>query len=678
MEITKEKLNLEDGLSKEWLITNGIGGFCSSTIIGANTRKYHGLLIAPLTPPARRYLILSKLDEAVIIDGKEYGLYTNIGKNYISKGYKYQELFKKEYIPIFTYKVKDVTITKMICMEYGKNTVGVYYKIKNDGNEAKLTIAPLLNFRDFHSMSTNHNFELKQIINKNKVKVVIDKNAAYPIYMKMSEGIYIEHKNDTFNNMFYIEEEKRGFYPEENHTVSGVFEIEIPKKAEKEISFVCSFEENIDQINVKKLIENEIVRQNEIYNKSLLIDNRKEKKTKKQLEEEQLIKDFITATDNFVVYRPSFRLHTLLAGYPWFLDWGRDSLISFEGLLLVTKRFDIAKEVLQTLVRDIKFGLVPNGYSGFDNRPLYNSVDASLLLFEQIQKYVEYTEDYEFVKENLYEKLKDIIENYKNGIDVDDNNIYLDTDYLIVSGTQNTQNTWMDAKCNNKAVTPRNGKAVEINSLWYNANIIMADLENKIGNKNDAKKYQELARKCKKAFNEKFYNKKRKCLYDVIGDAKIRPNQLFSMSLTYQVIDTNSEEAKSILNVVEKKLLNNYGLKTLAKGEENYVEIYEGDGYKRDTSYHQGITWPWLLGLYYNSLKNMIKNSKNKKQKVELEEKLEKFRAQIYKTFKNELNDNGCIGSIAELYDSVKPNLPKGAIAQGWSVAEVFRIILGK
>ena len=678
MEITKEKLNLEDGLSKEWLITNGIGGFCSSTIIGANTRKYHGLLIAPLTPPARRYLILSKLDEAVIIDGKEYGLYTNIGKNYISKGYKYQELFKKEYIPIFTYKVKDVTITKMICMEYGKNTVGVYYKIKNDGNEAKLTIAPLLNFRDFHSMSTNHNFELKQIINKNKVKVVIDKNAAYPIYMKMSEGIYIEHKNDTFNNMFYIEEEKRGFEAEENHVIPGRFDIEIEPNEEKEISVICSLEENIEELDARAIITNEIVRQNQEFAKSKLIDNRKEKKTKKQLEEEQLIKDFITATDNFVVYRPSFRLHTLLAGYPWFLDWGRDSLISFEGLLLVTKRFDIAKEVLQTLVRDIKFGLVPNGYSGFDNRPLYNSVDASLLLFEQIQKYVEYTEDYEFVKENLYEKLKDVIENYKNGIDVDDNNIYLDTDYLIVSGTQNTQNTWMDAKCNNKAVTPRNGKAVEINSLWYNANIIMADLENKIGNKNDAKKYQELARKCKKAFNEKFYNKKRKCLYDVIGDAKIRPNQLFSMSLTYQVIDTNSEEAKNILNVVEKKLLNNYGLKTLAKGEENYVEIYEGDGYKRDTSYHQGITWPWLLGLYYNSLKNMIKNSKNKKQKVELEEKLEKFRAQIYKTFKNELNDNGCIGSIAELYDSVKPNLPKGAIAQGWSVAEVFRIILGK
>lgn len=678
MEITKEKLNLEEGLTKEWLITNGIGGFSSSTVIGANTRKYHGLLIAPITPPARRYLILSKLDEAVEIDGKVYNLYTNVGKNYISQGFKYQESFKKEYIPIFTYKVEDVHITKMVCMEYGKNTVGVYYKIKNGGNKSKLTLAPLLNFRDFHCMSTNHNFDLKQTINKNKIKVVIDGNTSHPVYMKISEGNYIQHVNNTFENMFYIEEEKRGFYPEENHSVPGVFEIEIKEHEEKEIYFVCSFEENIEEIDVKKLIDKEIVRQNELFNQSLLIDNRKTKKTKKELEEEQLIKDYITATDNFVVYRPSFRLHTLIAGYPWFLDWGRDSLISFEGLLLVTKRFDIAKEVLLTMVRDIKYGLVPNGYSGFDNRPLYNSVDSSLLLFEQIQKYINYTGDYKFVQENLYEKLKEIIENYIKGIDVDNNNIYLDNDYLIVSGTETTQNTWMDAKYEGEAVTPRNGKAVEINSLWYNANMIMADLENKFGNKENSKKYQDLAKKCKKAFNEKFYNKKRKCLYDVLGDGKIRPNQLFSMSLTYQVIDTNSAEATNILNVVEKKLLNNYGLKTLAKGEENYVEIYEGDSKKRDTSYHQGITWPWLLGLYYDTLKNMIKNTKTKKVKLELEEKLENFRVQVNKTFKNEMYNSGCIGSIAEIYDSAKPYLPKGAIAQGWSVAEIFRIILGK
>lgn len=678
MTFTKENLNLENGLDKEWIITNGIGGFSSSTIIGANTRKYHGLLIAPLTPPARRFLVLSKLDECLEIEGKEYNLYTNVGQNYTSHGYKYQKEFKKEYIPIFTYEIEGIIVTKMICMQHGRNTVGVYYKIKNKEKHSKLKLAPILNFRDFHTMSTNHEFGLKQEINNRKVKVIIDNNVAHPIYMKISEGIYKEHINDTFNNMFYIEEQKRGFYPEENHAVSGVFEIDIEPNEEKEISFVCSFEENIDEINVKNLINDEIIRINEIFNKSLLIDNRKTNKTKSENQKDELIKKMLIATDNFIVYRPTFGMHTIIAGYPWFLDWGRDSLISFEGLLLVNKRFELAKEVLLTMTRDIKYGLVPNGYSGFDNRPLYNSVDSSLLLFEQIRKYIEYTGDFDFIKNNLYSKLKNIIENYINGINIDDNNIYLDVDNLIVSGTENTQNTWMDAKCNNIAVTPRNGKAIEINSLWYNALMIMNDLVNKFENKQEAKKYKDLADKCKKSFKDRFYNGRRKCLYDVLGDKKIRPNQLFSMSLTYQIIDTNSEEAKNILNVVEKKLLNNYGLKTLAKGEENYIEIYEGDSVKRDTSYHQGITWTWLLGLYYNCLKNMLENSKTKKQKQELEEKLSKFRENIIKTFTKELNERGCIGSIAEIYDSQKPYLPKGAFAQAWSVAEIFRIILNK
>lgn len=678
MIFTKENLNLENGLNKEWIITNGIGGFSSSTIIGANTRKYHGLLIAPLTPPARRYLVLSKLDESIEIGDKEYGFYTNVGKNYTSHGYKYQKEFRKDYVPIFTYEIEDVNITKMICMQYGRNTVGIYYKIKNGGKSTKLKLAPIINFRDFHTMNTNHEFDIKQEINNNKVKFIVDNNVSHPVYVKISEGTYKEHTNDTFYNMFYIEEQKRGFYPEENHTVPGVFEIKIEPNEEKEISFVCSFEENIDEINVKDLINEEIVRINKIFNKSLLIDNRKTNKTQDEMDRDILIKDMLIAADNFIVYRPTFGLHTIIAGYPWFLDWGRDSLISFEGLLLVNKRFELAKEVLLTMTRDIKYGLVPNGYSGFDNRPLYNSVDSSLLLFEQIYKYINYTGDEEFVKNNLYSKLKSIIDSYINGINIDDNNIYLDTDYLIVSGTENTQNTWMDAKYNGVAVTPRNGKAVEINSLWYNALMIMNDLVNKFENKSQAKQYKDLAEKCKKTFKEKFYNKRRKCLYDVLGDKKIRPNQLFSMSLTYQVIDTNSEEAQNILNTVEKKLLNDYGLKTLAKGEDNYIEIYDGDCKTRDTSYHQGITWTWLLGLYYNCLKNMLKNTKNKKEKQNLEDKLLNFRTKVIKTFTKELNERGCIGSISELYDSQKPYLPKGAIAQAWSVAEIFRIILDK
>ena len=676
MKFTKESLNLENALDKEWLITNGIGGYSSASIIGANTRKYHGLLVASLTPPGRRFVILSKLDESIEVRNRKYNLYTNIGKEYISKGYEYQESFEKTVVPTFTYKVGKIEITKTICMDYGKNTVGIYYKIKNGVYKSKLTLAPIINFRDFHTVNTNHIFDVKQIIKGNKVRVVVDGNSYTPIYMNLSEGKYIEHKNDSFNNMFYIEEEKRGFEAVENHAVPGRYEIEIKAKEEKEISFVCSLEENIEEIKVKDLIKKEEKRINKIYENCGFVKERTT--TKKQEKENELIKTFIRATDNFVVNRHSFGLHTLLAGYHWFLDWGRDALISFEGTLLITKRFDIARELLRTGIRDVKYGLVPNGYSGYDNRPLYNSVDASLLLFEAIQKYIDYTKDYKFVKEEMYETMKTIIENYCNGIDVDENNIYLDRDGLIVSGTENTQNTWMDVKFQGKAVTPRNGKAVEVNSLWYNANKIMQELSIRFGHPINALKYKELAEMCKASFNDKFYNENTKCLYDVLGDGKIRPNQLFALSLTYPIIDTNSEVAKNVIDVVEKKLLNSYGLKTLAKGEENYVEVYEGDEKHRDLSYHQGITWPWLLGLYYNALKNIKNNIENKEEKEKLEEKINKFIEKTKKTFSKEIDERGCIGSIAELYDSKTPNLPKGTIAQCWSVAEVFRIILGK
>ena len=676
MEFTKENLNLENALDKEWLITNGIGGYSSSSIIGANTRKYHGLLVASLTPPGRRFVILSKVDESIEVRNRKYNLYTNIGKEYISKGYEYQESFEKTVVPTFTYKVGKIEITKTICMDYGKNTVGIYYKIKNGAYKSKLTLAPIINFRDFHTVNTNHIFDVKQIIKGNKVRVVVDGNSYTPIYMNLSEGKYIEHKNDSFNNMFYIEEEKRGFEAVENHAVPGRYEIEIKAKEEKEICFVCSLEENIDEINVNDLIQKEEKRINKIYENSGLVKERTT--TKKQEKENELIKTFIRATDNFVVNRHSFGLHTLLAGYHWFLDWGRDALISFEGTLLITKRFDIARELLRTGTRDVKYGLVPNGYSGYDNRPLYNSVDASLLLFEAIQKYIDYTKDYKFVKEEMYETMKTIIENYCNGIDVDENNIYLDRDGLIVSGTENTQNTWMDVKFQGKAVTPRNGKAVEVNSLWYNANKIMQELSIRFGHPINAIRYKELAEMCKASFNDKFYNERTKCLYDVLGDGKIRPNQLFALSLTYPILDLNSEVTKNVIDVVEKKLLNSYGLKTLAKGEENYVEIYEGDEKHRDLSYHQGITWTWLLGLYYNSLKNIKNNIENKEEKAKIEEKINKFIDKTKKTFSKEIEERGCIGSIAELYDSKTPNLPKGTIAQCWSVAEVFRIILGK
>lgn len=665
-----ENLEFEKALKQDWIITNGLGGYSSSSILGINTRKYHGLLVAPLNPPGNRNLILSKVDESFESGGQEYPIYSNIGKDYISKGYQYLKAFEKEYIPIFTYEVDGAIIKKYICMEYGKNTVCVLYNIKNNEKRTKFKIAPIVNFRDFHTTTPNAEFELKQEIKDTKVKLII--NNQMPVYMKLSEGKYVEHINDTFRNMYYLEEEKRGQGAEENLAVPGVFEIKLRANEEKFITFICSLEENIDELDGKNIINKEIVRiTSELYD-SYLLEPKKEYSPKYKM----FMRDYIIASDNFIAYRPAFALYTIIAGYPWFLDWGRDALIAFEGITLIPRRFQVAKEVLLTFVRDIRYGLVPNGYSEYDERPLYNSADASLLLFEQVRKYLEYTHDYEFLKNQLYDTLKRIIEEYINGIDLDGNNIHLDNeDGLLSSGTPQIQNTWMDAKIGNIVVTPRNGKAIEINALWYNALKIMESFANLYKEKELSKKYAELAKKCKESFIKKFYNKKRKCFEDLVGDNSIRPNQLFAIGLHYPVVEPNSVEAKTAFETVTKKLLTPYGLKTLAKGEKCYREIYEGDQIKRDMSYHQGITWPWLLGIYSDSFLNIISAEKNKTKKKELEEQYSKFAQNVEDTFYNEMYNRSTVGSISELYDSAKPYEAKGAFAQAWSVAEVFRII---
>lgn len=674
MKLSKKDLELKSGLTKEWLITNGIGGFASQTVLGINTRKYHGLLVAPLVPPSRRYVVLSKLDESIKIADKEEILYSNVCKNYISEGYKKLEKFEKIYYPIFNYETESgIVVKKQIAMVYGKNIVCVYYTVDNTKNNqnALMKIAPIMNFRDFHCMSTEHEYKVDQKIKENKIRIVVDDNKTTPVYLYSKEGKYIEHHNDIFKNMFYVEEEKRGFYPEEDLFVPGRYEIEIEANQIKNFTIVCALEENIEEIDGKAVLLNEEKRLSKIIDDSKLVDV-----TKSKTEQEKM-RDLVIAADNFVTYRPKFALHTIIAGFPWFLDWGRDSLIAYEGLLLKTKRFDIAREVLLMMTKDIKFGLVPNGYSGYDSRPLYNSVDSSLLLFEQINKYLEYTQDYDFVKEKLYDILKNVIHHFENGIDLDENNIYMDKDGLISAGTENTQLTWMDAKVSNFAVTPRNGKAVEVNSLWYNALKTVENLANKFEDGEAEKEYKELAKKVRTNFNKKFYNEKNKCLYDVLGNNEIRPNQLFALSTTYPVMILTNGRAKEMLKTVTKELYTKYGLATLSSKDKKYIAIYEGDGFKRDMSYHQGITWPWLAGLYIASYKTVINNEKDKTEKKRLEKEYEKIINNYQKSFTHSMKE-GCLGSISELYDSKMPYEPKGAFAQAWSVSEVIKIMLEK
>ena len=673
MKLNERQLDLKRGLTQEWIITNGIGGFSSQTVLGINTRKYHGLLVAPLLPPARRFVILSKIDESITFeDGTEEIIYSNMCKNYISEGYKNLKSFEKVYTPKFTYKVNGVVIEKSIAMIHGKNIVTIFYKVNSD-KDITIKLAPVMNFRDFHQMSSGAEFDVSQRIDKeNKIRIVVNnENSANPIYLYSKEGRYIEHNHDIFRNIFYLEEEKRGFFPEENLFVPGRYEVDIKADEEKTFTIVCGLEENIEEINGQDVIKEEEKRLKKIVKDSKLV------KATDSKADQEMYRDLVISSDQFVTYRPMLGLHTIIAGFPWFLDWGRDSLIAYEGLLLKTNRFDIAKDVLLMMTRDIKFGLVPNGYSGYDSRPLYNSVDASLLLFEQINKYLEYTGDKKFIKDNLYEILKGVAKKFQEGIDIDDSNIYMDKDYLISAGTENTQLTWMDAKVSGFAVTPRNGKAVEVNSLWYNALKTIENLAKIFKDKETEKEYSSLAKKVKLSFNRKFFDERNKCLFDVLGSNEIRPNQLFSISCTYPVLTMTTDKPKIMFETVTKQLVTKYGLATLSQRSKKYIAIYEGDSFRRDMSYHQGITWPWLAGLYMDAFKNLIKNEKavTKKKKLikEYNEQLEKYK----KTFKTALGE-GCVGSVAELYNSKPPYLPGGTFSQAWSVSEVLKIMLSE
>ena len=695
---------------REWLITNGIGGFAASTDKGGmNTRRYHGLLIAALQPPHLRTMILSKVDESIEINGKKYQLFTNDSNGTLSNGYKYQKDFQKEIVPIYSYTVDGVRIQKTISMIYGKNAVVVVYKIANKKATTKLQLTPLVNFRDFHSDNQSLEFNYDQDVREDRTQVIY--NNGYRLNLYVSNSKFIKHDNDMFYHMHYKVEEDRGFTATENHMIPGTFEVNVKPNADVTITFVAGLEsgkfgtdfEQIHKIDGIKVISEEVNRVKDLIKESKLL---KEKNVHEQVNAlylegsensvydehdevyKELVRKYIVASDNFVIKRDSNQLHSIIAGYPWFLDWGRDAFIAFEGLLLISKRYDIAKEVLLNFANTIQEGIVPNGFDEYTDNPLYNSVDASLLFINAVQKYLDYTGDYKFVINELYKYMKDIIDHYVAGTNFSDNNIYLDkNDYLLVSGTPFIQNTWMDAKVEGRVITPRNGKAVEINALWYNALKIMEELTTKnwkglITVPLSKLEYGILAKKCKENFTQKFYNENKKCLYDVIlddenKDDKIRPNQLFALSLKYPILDLDQDEAKNVFITVTDKLLNKFGLKTLAEGEKGYIPVYKGGPVERDESYHQGITWPWLLGLYYDALKNLIE-ANDELTKQELTRSLIQFRTNVANTFINEMLNGNTVDSICEIYDSENAKCGKGCFAQAWSVSEIFRIIFGK
>ncbi|MBQ9267613.1 MAG: glycogen debranching enzyme family protein [Clostridia bacterium] len=621
---TKEEL-LQNEFSKthEWLLTNGIGGFAMSTLCGLNTRKYHGLLVAACGKTRERRLILSKLNEALEIDGKSYSLATNECPGYLEDGYVRQDGFSKIFLPSFTYSVKDVLVKKKVALVHGENTVCVSYEIKTDRDGAKFVITPLFNHRDFHA--TNSNVSFSQAYSEEAVR--LDLGEGLKAYMDC-DGDYIEYENTIYEKMYYRMEDERGLECLENHYIPGSYEIEIEPNTSKEICFIVSLDKMEKKENVLGLMRREEIRL--------------EKVCKIASARNEIEMQLAVAADNFIVQGNEGK--TIIAGYPWFGSWGRDTFIALEGLTLKTNRFSDAKSILLQFSKYIQNGLVPNLITE-NGGAAYNSVDGSLWYIEAFYEYIMYTKDFNFLRE-IYPKLLEIINAYQQGTE---NHIYMDTDYLIVAGNENTQLTWMDAKVGDVIPTPRYGKAVEINALWYNALRIMNYFSDILETDFD----REICKKVKASFTKFFCEKG---LFDTIEpeNSQIRPNQIMAMGLSFPVI--SGDKAVEVLELVTKELLTDKGLKTLDSHDSEYRGTYAGGVYERDMSYHQGTVWPWLWKVYGNAYREI---------------KRERFAVANVE----ELLMDGCIGNVAEIYDGDEPRYAKGAPAQAWSTAAILENI---
>lgn len=635
----------EQGIQKEWLLTNGIGGFSNSTIIGANTRRYHGLLVASLKPPVSRHLILSKIDESITIGEETFNLFSYEVPGFIMKGYNYMEAFEREPLPKFIYRVGEVYIEKTVSMVYGENTVAVVYHVRSGQERINIKLTPLVNFRDYHHSSKKEHLSFERTVMGEDLVKLKPKYYDIDISLFCNEGGFKAMDYSWFYNMDYAIERERGIASTEDHYIPGYFDIDIEPNQEKYITVIATVEKELKLKDGLTIINNEIDRLDAL--------------VKKAGYEDEFAKTLVKSADNFIVHRESTNAKTIIAGYPWFTDWGRDTMIALPGITLVTRRFDDAKEILYTFSKYVKNGLIPNVFPDEGNEPPYNSVDAPMWYFEAVNKYINYTKDYDFVKENIYDGLKQIVEYFEKGTHFD---IRMDEDFLITAGNERTQLTWMDAKVGDWVVTPRHGKAVEINALWYNALRIMGALSEHYGE--SSKNYLDLAEKVKKSFEKSFWNDEKKCLYDCLTgtykDDKVRPNQIMSVSLSYPIID--GEMAKSVVNKVYKELYTAYGLRSLSPKCKEYVGIYIGDQYRRDGAYHQGTVWTWPLGHFITAYFRVNDYS----------DKAKKDAMNFIESIEDHLKD-ACIGSISEIFDGDEPLIPRGCYAQAWSVAEILR-----
>jgi predicted glycogen debranching enzyme len=603
-----------ESVKHEWLETNGIGGFASSTVAGANTRRYHGLLMAATEPPAVRCLLLSKLEETLIVGTQRFELSTNLYPGVVHpEGYRYLTGFRLDPFPVFTFEAGGVTVEKRVFMVQGENTVVVEYQALG-GLGCQLELRPLIAFRGYHDL-THENSALNGNLTQSAGLFSIQPYPGLPELHVAHNARALKRRAHWYFHFEYPIERERGLDFHEDLFCPCVLEFDL---APNQPAIV------IASTTVHHASEAESLKTDE---------------TGRRAPSNSLT----AAAGQFIVRRGP--LHTVIAGYPWFADWARDTMIALPGLTLATGRFDLAREILLAFAACLDQGMLPNKFSDVGGPLEYNTIDATLWFFEAIRQYIEYSKDTEFVHTHLSEKLKDIIDWHVRGTRF---GIHMDADGLLAGGDGATQLTWMDARVDGRPVTPRNGKPVEIQALWYNALRFT--------------QYEDLAAKAAESFNRLFWNEEAGFLYDVIDgdrrDSSLRPNQVIALSLGYCAIP--EDRARRILAAVESNLLTPFGLRTLAPSDPAYRGRYEGSPAERDSAYHQGTVWPWLLSPFIAAQRRF-----NGQRATELLEPLLAF-AQSRGT-----------GQIPEIFDGDPPHEPRGCFAQAWSVAALVHATSG-
>ncbi len=643
----QQLLDLNHCLRCEWLEPNGLGGWASSTVAGANTRRYHGLLVAAVQPPVDRRVLLSRLDETLHLHDGPAELSCSLFPGAVHpEGYRWLTDFTTQPVVRFRFKVGDVELEKSVAAIHGRNATLIRYELTQGSVPARLEMRPLFAGRDYHQLM-RANDAIQREAQYADDQLSFSPYQGQPVVRLHSPGAHYAASPHWYYNYQYPREQERGLDFEEDLFSPGLLSVVLHPDVPVTLVATADEPESVGPADGEALFRRETQR-------------RLHTPCPQPLQTDEVGRRLADSVGDFLVRRGDER-STILAGYPWFTDWGRDTMIALPGACLVTGRFDEARRVLQAFAEASSGGMIPNRFPDAGETPEYNTVDATLWFFHALRRYVDVSGDESFARQ-LWPLLQDLLEAHRRGTHY---GIRVDTDGLITAGEPGTQLTWMDAKVGDWVVTPRIGKPVEIQALWINALDTAARFARRFGDETVALQCDDDARRGATSFARRFWNEERQCLYDIVDgpegdDDAIRPNQIFALSLPVAIVD--EKRARSILTVVESDLLTPRGLRSLSPADPAYRGIYQGAPIDRDGAYHQGTVWGWLMGPYISAL-------------VRFGDAQAPIRArQLIDGFAEHLDESG-LDSISEVFDGDAPHAAKGCTAQAWSVAEILRAL---